>query len=118
MELIEIQRGLRAAAEAADSAYAACASAKAAFTNLDALEKSKLAILCMKYSDGVMAENKVTRMALASDEYQKFLTQVAFARLDYLKAQSVVDALELKAKMLQSLNKNYLGEFESTKSFQ
>lgn len=118
MDLQTIQLELEKAVNGADVVYANCAASKAKFARLDAQEKSKLAVLCMKFGGSGLAENKVTRLALASEEYQEFLEDLAWARAEYLSDQSAVSALETKVDLLRSLNKNYLGEFESTKSFQ
>lgn len=118
IELADIQKELWKILGEADAIYKECADAKIEFTRLDKKEKSKLAIICMKYSDGVMAENKVTRLALASRDYEDFQNEKDIAEARYIAAQSKVNSLEMRAGIARSLQKGYLGEFESIKAFQ
>jgi len=81
-------------------------TAKTDFENLDKQEKTTLAqIACKKEG----SEAQRTREALASDRYRGYKETVKMAREHYNKAWARLEGLNLKVKILQSLNKNYNG---------
>jgi len=78
--------------------------AKTIFENLDKYSKPLLAQIGTN-EEGSEAERN--RRAMAHDKYQSHVMAVRIARKEYNRAWALLESLNIKTKLLQSLNKNY-----------